>query len=253
MNSLWLFPIVLAIILVGSMFALWMVMYARSVRDTAQVMTGISMSALKGKIRENNCKSHEKCVLITGDSIAAGVGAPKGKTVSDWLRKLTKNANVDTEAQPGSRVENVRVQLVQNNKKYDAIVVFAGSNDRVFLNKTPLKQFQEDLASLYERCCEMLKPNGRVYVINVCEPLIIPVLSRSTTPEHTLAVINQLEKTINDTTRAIQHCRVTVVSLRNVITLPEHFSIDGVHLSSEGYQAVASHLFESYLKRDGIS
>ena len=256
MNQLWIFPIVLVVILVGTMFALWMVMYAKVVQDTAKLTTGISMSAMRGRIRENNCKPNQKCLLVTGDSLAAGVGSKGGESVSHWLRKMLPTVNVDTEAQPGYRVLDVYEQLLTNQNRYDAIVVFAGSNDRVFFDKTPLQQFQQDLIRLYERCCDMLKPQGRVYVMNVCDPLRIPIMSLSTTPEHTIAVINQLEKTINDTTLIVcknKDCQVSSVSLRNVITRPSYFAMDGVHMSGLGYQAIASYLFETHLKRDGIS
>ena len=72
-------------------------------------------------------------ILILGDSLAVGVGAPSDMTVAGRLAP-SFNANVENYAKSGAQTKDLDAQLSQaKNNRYDLILIQMGANDIIQL------------------------------------------------------------------------------------------------------------------------
>lgn len=72
-------------------------------------------------------------ILILGDSLAVGVGAPSDMTVAARL-SVSFNANIENYAKSGAQTKDLEAQLAHAKKtKYDLVLIQTGANDIIQL------------------------------------------------------------------------------------------------------------------------
>jgi len=77
--------------------------------------------------------SLSKRVLVLGDSLAVGVGAPPENTVAGRLA-VSLNANVENYAKSGAQTKDLEGQFLQaKSDRYDLILIQVGANDIIQL------------------------------------------------------------------------------------------------------------------------
>ena len=196
-------------------------------------------------------------LLVLGDSIAAGLGADRGKqTLGGRLargiaRHAGRSVRLRTVAVVGSESSMLAAQLATLPDSYrpDVAVVVVGGND--VTHRVPVADSVRHLVEAIDE----LRARGAEVVVGTCPDLgaLRPV------PQPLRALGSRASRQLAEAQRAASLARgARVVSLAHVvgpffITSPEEmFSLDRFHPSAHGYKRTAKAMLPSVLAALGM-
>lgn len=172
-----------------------------------------------------------KSILVLGDSLAVGVGAPGVETVAGRLA-MAMSANVENYAKSGAVTSDLAGQMTRAQKdRYDLILIQAGANDVIQLKS--LASAQENMDALL---AEVSKKSDRVVFLtsgNIGDAPLWPFPWRHVYLKRTLDLRERF------TALATKHgaLYIDLYSRGNLFESdPKRFYAgDNLHLSADGY------------------
>ncbi len=170
-------------------------------------------------------------ILVLGDSLAVGVGAPPQKTIAALLGTALQ-ANVENVAVSGAQTRDLAGQMERASRdRYDLILIQIGANDVIRLKS--LKEAERNMSALLARA---QSASDRVVFLTAGNIGDAPLWPWPLSSLYTVRTLNLREKfmALGESYDALY---VDIYAHGNLFASDpaRYYAVDNLHLSEEGY------------------